>query len=589
MPLGNYKTWLLLASFIATSCRAKPLTLHGFYGGFDFKNVAHNLLPQDDRRDVFPKNWNTAIPIENYSGLNRPLYIDGPLLGGKDSLPFYGIESSTLTFYAGEGATDHWSVSDPFPLDTVPISYAHVGDGDLRYFWLYSCHVMAHGPLLGGDYSAPQCFKEGTDKKGGADKDADAFQSWAHSLGPNIRMVCGGSTFFSYTHVEEIWNYLLEDQTSVTDAFVLGLAHNGQVPLCLMRGGPDPASSALGDRALHSEGVTQGGWLHAQYPVTCKIKPFGSMLQVTCGGAELCTTSSKVPKINPGSIAQSPADVIKVLPDVRIAPLPTPDLTPAPLDGPLPLGFFQLAGNSRLKFHPMSGAEVLIKRRDRYSSSGPCNRETHWTFQPETLLARTGLDPKAFLFASSEVDDARGSADDVLTALEMRIESRKEGAKIGDCRVRSLFLLLRNEIDVGAKSKPEAYPVFGPATVLELQQGAKGRPVLASFSEPYHSVTVAKEETPVDIKPPKEVIREAYQALQLKPEEYSVDDARAVLGYEKAPLRCSQKSLRPTYEIQFFPTAAAQRDRSTVIVRRDARRDTSKASWTCSDWGEERD
>lgn len=111
---------------------------------------------------------------------------------------------------------------------------------------------------------------------------------------------------------------------------------------------------------------------------------------------------------------------------------------------------------------------------------------------------------------------------------------------------------------------------------------------LASFSAPRRELTVLANQPGQDhrIKPSKEVIREARQALYLDPETYPIRSAQAILGYEEAPLRCLQKFLRPTYEIRFVPTAVAAPNYPTVIVRRDARINSDEAGWECKGWGD---
>jgi hypothetical protein len=257
---------------------------------------------------------------------------------------------------------------------------------------------------------------------------------------------------------------------------------------------------------------------------------------------------------------------------------------PAVTAADLPLGFVRLAGHAAWKYHPDSGAVVLIKGRDQYSQPIPCDKETEWTVQPSVLLAQTGLDLKILASESAPLGAGRRLADFTFTAMEMRVESRPDGAASGSCAVRSLFLLLHSKVDVGPPNHSKSYPVFGPAVAFELQRQGNEEPVLASFSAPRRNLTVMPDKKE-SLKTESTVINEAHEALQLNAEEYPVERARAIFGYEEAPLRCLQSSLRPTYEIQFFPSPEAAHERPTIIVRRDARMDPHDESWECRGWG----
>jgi hypothetical protein len=517
------------------------------------------------------------MPILSYTGHQRSLYIDPKVQnGGQDNLPEFGLESSTLAFYAGhgheqDGQIDGWDVPDP---DWVPLRLVHIGDDNLRYFWLYSCRVMAHGPLMAisKDYSAPQCFKPGR-------RDGDVFTRWVDSLGPFMRMVCGGSTRLGSTTAGEIWNFLLEDQTSVADAWVLALKDTRQIPACLARGGPDPGSSALADRTLVPDGVPQEGCLHFQYPVTCSVGSFGSTWQVKCGGPDSCDVSKQAPGHEPETATEPSRRAVSDLPVVTSQPRPSADFEDRS-DTRLPLGFVPLPKHAHWKFQPKSGAEVLVKASpDRYSLLQSCDQETTWSFKPEELIERTGVDLGSHMSAPEVTALDQSSAELSVTALEMRVESRLDRTSCGRCASRSLFLLLRSKIHAGNAT----YPVFGPPALFEFQR-INGVPALIAVSTPRRDLKVERMTVPV--KAAGVVIAEAHRELQLKISEYPIANARATLGYEAAPLRCLQESLRPTYEVRFFPSEAAQHDRPTVIVRRDARLHRDAADWKCDSWGE---
>jgi hypothetical protein len=538
---------------------ANCVSLHGFFGSRDDLGQVRELIPLPGATTPLPTCWNRNVPLETFGGQHRPLYLDPSLIrsgtGADDQCP-KGLECSTLAFYTGHGTINSWNV----PNNQVLLSQVKAGDGLLRYFWLYSCNVLAHGPQIHGDYPLPQRFRCG---------DADVFQRWTPAFGPHLRMVCGGSTQLGFAHVGEVWNYLLEEEKPVSEAFVLGVAQPGQVPACLARGGSNPDSPALADRTLLPGGVENAGpkWLHFQYSVACKVVRSGSTLSVQCG--EPPTPSN-----------WSPAPEIETLPRVTTVALPPPV---PPVAGRLPLGFVPLPGGAS-KYHPDSGAVVLIKSDDQYTPLDPCDQVTTWTVNPPALLAQKGLKPGLLPFSSPNTDSTRKFSDEKITALELRVESRQDRAPVEDrkCWGRSLFVRFDSEVDIGTKR----LPIFGPAIILEISRGENME--LASFSAPQRELAVLANQLSQDhrIKPSKAVIREARQELRLDPETYPVRSAQAILGYEEAPLRCLQAFLRPTYEIRFVPTAAAAPNYPTVIVRRDARINPHDEGWTCQGWGD---
>jgi hypothetical protein len=560
------------------------ISLHGFFGNLGYLDLAERLLDKS-KGSPLPGDWTTAIPLKDYCGAHLPLYVDKDQ-GGQDNDKQKGLEASTLAFYAGHGHDiDGWFVPNPLISNDEPVllDSVRVGDLDLRYFWLYSCQVLAHGPKSVGNginYSAPQCFRPG---------DADVFERWTGSFACGMRLVCGGSTNLGHAGVDEIWRYLLESETSVADAWILGLANPKEVPVCLARGGRDQISSALADRALQTEKIAEGGWLHFQYTVKCSVTRAltGSTLYVSCNqpsvsmAGEAAVCGAPVEPAPPAPESPAPTQ----LPKVKTLSLPAP----APTAASLPLGFVRLAGHDDWKYQPDSGGFVVAKSHeapDRYDPLASCDRETHWLVDPAELLARKGLD--LTVFASDPASDPLQGFS--FTAWEMRVESRRDGARKGSCAVRSLFLLLRPSVDIGTSTNPKRYPIFGPAVVFELQRKGNEDPVLASFSAPRRQRTVLsgepQESTRSFLRTASAAINEAHEELQLKAEEYPIENAKATLGYEEAPLRCQQRFLRPTYEIQFIPTDAVRPNRATVTVRKDARLNPVDEAWTCKGWGD---
>jgi hypothetical protein len=534
---------------------APSVSLHGLFGSTGDIDQVRELLPAPGEQTPLPPFWHREVPLEGISDGHTPLYLDSVSQTGQDDQCKKGLECSTLAFYAGHGSIDHWDV----PNDRVPLNQVKVGDGLLRYFWLHSCNVLAHGPKVGIDFSQPHRWS-------GSPGDVDVFTRWTDSFRPGLRMACGGSSLLGSVLVGEIWDHLFGAERSVPDAFVLGVAQPKlkQVPVCLARGGQHPNSSALKDRTLEPDGVRDNGWLHFQTPVPCKVEFQGFKLIVTCGSEDAAPLDAQMPSTTPE---------IEALPRVKTEPMPPPV---PPAEGRRPLGFVPLPG-SRAKYHPDSGAVVLIKRRDRYTRLEPCGKVTTWEVDPWALLRQRGL--KLDLLPSASSNAIRRFSDATLTATEMRVESRQDGAPIRErkCWVRSLFIRFDTEIPIGTIN----LPIFGPGVILEIPRGEELN--LVSFSAPNRELTVLTGLFD-GIKPSDAAKTEAQQQLQLDPEIYPISAAQAILGYEEAPLQCRQEFLRPTYEIRFSPSTP---EFPTVIVRRDARRDSREPSWECRGWDDD--
>lgn len=555
------------------------VTLRGFFGDETFLTLLDNFLAPNTGSPL-PSDWRGQIPLRGYQQNHKPWYIDTKE-GGQDEDHRYGLERSSLAFFVGHGeGIEGWSVPNPPYDEHVPLDLVHVGDGGLRYFWLYSCGVLAHGPEVvknALNYSAPQCFMPGK-------KHADVFSRWKPAFNSNMRMVCGGSTLLGQTGVHEIWNYLLEAETSVADAWILGLDGPEETPVCLARGGKDPISSALTDRTLEPDAVRQNDWLHYQYPVRCTVRPEASSLHVTCNTPSRCDNSDE--PLEPASLIPKQGALPTTVPPVAVDREEAGAFFTSPAGRSLPLGFRQFLGHTNLKYHPQSGAIVSIKDRDsviQYNKLTSCDAESQWTIRPSVLLEQAGIEPDPLMAAFAGSGDIGLLENFSATALEMRVESRRDdNSEPVQCAARSLFLLLHRKVFVG----PKVYPVLGPALAFEIhRQGGEGRSKLASLSAPPFGVSVGNA-TPITLKPLDTVIREAHQALQLNSAEYPIENARGTFGYERAPLRCQQQLLRPTYEIRFFPSDAAQPERPTVTVRRDARLAPLDEGWTCQGWGD---
>lgn len=551
--------WVVLVVPVASSLDGQSLDIWGFYG-----DVGHQTLLTDEVlfKRPLPAAWKPAIPLANYTQPHRPLYLDGYLAGatmGQDTTAGFGLERPALAFYAGHGKPESFSTPD-LDENEVFVDGVRAGDLDLRYFWLHSCNVLAHGAEQANrDYGRPDLAALAS----GASSQ-NVFDRWRSAVGSGLRLVCGGSTNIGYVHAGEVWDYLLTRGTTVADAWVLGLQQPEQVPVCLAAGGPAPADSPLGDRTLLTEArppedTTRAETalpLHLQLPVACEVRLDGDQIKAICGGP-----SAPPPAATPQAL-------------VGRLPLLVPRLCPPPpnwsVGPPLPDGFVELsspAGRS-WKYHPGSAALILRKRNDFYEPLA-CGAQHTWSVDLEGLLRGVGVEPDQLGIRTAQLP----------TALEMRTETSADGGVTRSCTTRSLFLTFPVDKEIDAT----AYPVFGPTQLIEIQEQTSGTAVasLSALCRRDYKPTVM-----VDLITPADAIltvRRNFGGGLVPAAIYP--DAKVIwrLGYEQAPERCAQAFLRPTYELRFQPTQAGW---PTVVSRVDARDSPPPVSdRDCSEWG----
>src|SRR4051812_11246901 len=218
---------------------------------------------------------------------------------GMDRNQTNGLEQAELVFYAGHGKPGLITAWQNMDVDLTTMS---LGDCRTRYWWMLSCKVMAHGPRCtkptaanpipvcgapagaGSDFLAPEKFDSGS-------VHFNVFAEWAAPTGTpssprtplnaNLRMACGGSTevggYFSFP-TAPIWHYKLMTQLPVADSFLLGLAQDSHVPLCITRGGSERERTPLYDQEFTKapNPAPNGDHLYMQYPVPLP-PPFTSL------------------------------------------------------------------------------------------------------------------------------------------------------------------------------------------------------------------------------------------------------------------------------------------------------------------------
>jgi hypothetical protein len=193
---------------------------------------------------------------------------------GKDDRSPYGLDSPSMVFLATHGAPTGWGVPGG-GFVSLKKKQVRVGDENLRYLWMCSCHVLAHGrPVAadGGDYTAPATFTGGKDRR----EHRNAYARWKAALGPDLRLVCGGSGEVCANRqqsTDQIWDRYGNHDWQIADSFIDGLlAARSGVALCMTRGGAQPVDTPLYDQTFTRDAnrsaalADADAYLHLLYP-----------------------------------------------------------------------------------------------------------------------------------------------------------------------------------------------------------------------------------------------------------------------------------------------------------------------------------
>lgn len=549
-----------------------PVRVHGFYGespGDHFHDEVEAMLVagrgSEPGKGLVPADWALPVPLpisRCHSTEHRHFYRDVVMPDGKDLDRECGLEPPTLAVYSGHGDEEGWSTPDPslaaFPFD-VQLRDVRAGDGPLRYLWLQSCDVMAHGPPdpdHPGDHRTPHK----SDPTAAADsvQERNAFARWKPSIADGLRMACSGASELGYKPApEELWEAFLVRELSVADAFLLTLARDDDVPACLAQGAQGPDASALADRTLVTAApCEERGWLHLEYPVHCEAAVVSTgpkrEIRVSCGDAL------------PGPSTTAGASFPPALPEINTFALPAPQpghLGIGSWSVSAPFGAVASATNPLWRYFEDSGA-VILRRTDDAFTALPCGAVHQWpAIDLDDALAKLGLTP-----SDLGIDLAKQAP----TAIETRTESTPSTGNPRSCAVRSLFLSFPKAVESSATLA--SYPVFGSSPQLEIQRrGLSPRLAIVSLSAPRR--TYRPSGNLILLQPKNVAVTRAHTELALDAANYPPAMARVTLGYEEASERCRQFFLRPTYEIRFPPAGAGP----TVLVRVDAR--AQQAPW----------
>jgi hypothetical protein len=210
--------------------------------------------------------------------LDRTVMVDSQGHRGLDRSSPNGLEGEQLLFYVGEGVIDKISAINS-KNKSVDLSSISLGDGRVRYLWMVSCNVFAHGPQTSTgpgqvDFASPEQFLT---SPAGVPRE-NVFYRWAHDydgirrpLNRRLRLACGGSSKLNGglypTHL--LWHYFSHLGLGPADSFLLGLykPESFEIPLCISQGGSRPGTSGLYDARLETEPLETTSHVYIEYPV----------------------------------------------------------------------------------------------------------------------------------------------------------------------------------------------------------------------------------------------------------------------------------------------------------------------------------
>ncbi len=200
---------------------------------------------------------------------------------GVDDDPVEGLEGSQLLFYAGHGTP---SSLHALPDKEIDLGNFSLGDGAVRYLWMMSCQVFAHGPRGSSanhtyqDFIRPGEFDPQASLADPANH-PNAFDRWTRDYGggrsplnPGLRLACGGSSHIGdISHPTQlVWHYYTDLGLGPADSFLLGFykPESFGIPLCMSRGGDTPESSGLYDaRFVADRPLPNQPAVYIEYPV----------------------------------------------------------------------------------------------------------------------------------------------------------------------------------------------------------------------------------------------------------------------------------------------------------------------------------
>jgi hypothetical protein len=572
-----------------------------------------------------PDSWCKAEIARNFDDGERGRFLRDArtLKDGSDTDPQNGMEVGHLSFYGGHGTSASMTVF-PDPKD-VFLRDTSLGDLRTRYWWMFSCNVMAHGPICttpNSDRRKPQC-RGGLSLTTASDflapqdfqKDDDnAFAGWGKPesgpspripLNANLRMACGGSTRlggYSSFPTASIWHYKLMTQLAVADSFLLGLARGYQVPLCMTRGWAEAEATPLYDQDFTPDknAAPDGDHLFMEYPVHLD-PPFAEVEDVIANEGGFAGSPPRSDR------AQGPPPALPVL-DLEPTPLPewlgklVPDRLPRLSYGYRGGGADLLFAAAEEKFHellppwlrdpgvlpgdvclkiqPQSGAVTIawIPQGDAAGDAAPIAVREHLLSSVDlaSVLASVGLAGEQWIGPAAGIRDVERLLPEI-EVLKMNVDGAKTARAIStdfapsdiDRRTKCLFIRLKPWLKVNGTP----VPVFDEGGEWLIGGCPRRLGAPAEASKPDNTclrqlpaqlnLSWVGRKVKGEEKGTVISLRDARKEAQkrLGSRRRKYREASYRWGYKAAPVHCKQSRMYLVYRFDFLP-----RDRGDLAV-----------------------
>jgi hypothetical protein len=219
------------------------------YGNFEFACTVKAFLEAVPRsfKTAWVQRWDQGCDAEPYF---RPGRGAAPCPGTDSATDFSrpdGVNSGPILFMDIAHGTRQCFQAQQERCEADDLSLGR-GESPLRYFWQCSCNVFQHG--RGADGSPDPGTFLGHWDDADSDEMPNAWKRWWGSISnPGLRLACGGSTPVSCSdaHMQSIWFYKSVLGEDVASSFLLGMVEPAYEPVCVARGGQQPADSPLAD------------------------------------------------------------------------------------------------------------------------------------------------------------------------------------------------------------------------------------------------------------------------------------------------------------------------------------------------------
>jgi hypothetical protein len=547
---------------------------------------------------------------------------------GEDEAKAQGLERSRIVFYAGEGSPEGFAAIG----STAGVNLGDFSLGDLavRYLFMTSCNVFAHGQRTAqGDFDDPSSFKAvqfkpGLSLKTSGPITANVFYAWGQDYGggrrplnPSLRLACGGSSLIGGadeydgypTHL--FWYYTSVRKLNPADSWLVGLyVRNKAEPLCISRG-DTLSGSGLRDPWFQREPLTKGEPLSSifiEYPV---------------GGSSddpLVMEASKKAPVKPNAPPQPlEAAELRVL---RVNVTSVPSAINIDKSKGTTLSYGSVGGAANLVapgllpalFSPPAGNnDSLIHAEDICVEMNPASGSVAVSWRPDLIVDNQDtarqLDAAAndFLLLLLKLFDKSGPSEisvRSVNSIQMKVDTvpgtallQQPVSQDGGC------LYLRLTRSVGYE-QDNSVPIFGeggetfigrcPAATIRVESPVTqarhepckqvGSPLATFVYTNREIINGTGDQAKVALRAKTAVLQDARSRLGLPPDiaaRYRPEELR--LGYKAAPVHCVQSHMYPVYEVDFTADDSRLPLRTVEVPAQDleAAR-TMEDSWTCS-------